>query len=86
MDVNQLIKNVNTKIKKNINCEEVKIVDKTYLHKKHSTHQLGKFHFHITIKSNDLKKFSKVESSKKVFKILDQEMKLYIHSLQLNII
>ena len=53
MDVNQLIKNVNIKIKKNINCEEVKIVDKTYLHKKHSTHQLGKFHFHITIKSND---------------------------------
>ena len=46
MEVNQLIKNVNTKIKKNINCEEVKIVDKTYLHKKHSTHQLGKFHFH----------------------------------------
>ena len=70
MEVNQLIKNVNTKIKKNINCEEVKIVDKTYLHKKHSTHQLGKFHFHITIKSNDLKKFSKVESSKKVFKII----------------
>tara|TARA_B100000941_G_C28263530_1_gene427787 strand:- start:196 stop:456 length:261 start_codon:yes stop_codon:yes gene_type:complete len=86
MDVNQLIKNVNIKIKKNINCEEVKIVDKTYLHKKHSTHQLGKFHFHITIKSNDLKKLNKVESSKKIFKILDQEMELYIHSLQLNII
>ena len=86
MNVNQLIKNVNAKIRKNINCEEVKIVDKTYLHKKHSTHQLGKFHLHITVKSNDLKKFSKVESSKKVFKILDKEMKLYIHSLQLNII
>lgn len=86
MEVNQLIKNINTKIKKNINCEEIKIVDKTYLHKKHSSHQIGKFHFHITIKSNDLKKLSKVDRFKKVYKVLDQEMDQHIHSLQLNII
>ena len=86
MDVNQLIKNINIKIKKNINCEEIKIVDKTYLHEKHSTHQRGKFHFHITIKSDDLKRYTKVESFKKVYKILDKELDQYIHSLQLNII
>ena len=86
MEVNQLIKNINIKIKKNINCEEIKIVDKTYLHKKHSSHQIGKFHFHITIKSNDLKKLSKVDRFKKVYKVLDQEMDQHIHSLQLNII
>ena len=86
MEVNQLIKNINTKIKKNINCEEIKIVDKTYWHKKHSSHQIGKFHFHITIKSNDLKKLSKIDRFKKVYKVLDQEMDQHIHSLQLNII
>ena len=86
MDVNQLIKTINFKIKKNINCEDIKIIDKTYLHKMHSTHQKGKFHFYITIKSNDLKKLSKVESFKKIYKILDEEIAQHIHSLQLNII
>ena len=86
MDVNQLIKTINFKIKKNINCEYIKIIDKTYLHKMHSTHQQGKFHFYITIKSNDLKKLSKIESFKKIYKILDEEIDQHIHSLQLNII
>ena len=86
MDVNQLIKIINVKIKKNIKCEDIKIIDKTYLHKMHSTHQHGKFHFYITIKSNDLKKLSKIESFKKVHKILDKELDQHIHSLQLNIV
>tara|TARA_B100000941_G_C28261568_1_gene426823 strand:+ start:122 stop:382 length:261 start_codon:yes stop_codon:yes gene_type:complete len=86
MEVNQLIKNINIKIKKNINCEEIKIVDKTYLHEKHSSHQIGKFHFHITIKSNDLKKLTKVDRFKKIHKVLDREIDQHIHSLQLKII
>ena len=83
MDINQLIKIVKTKITKNIFCDNIKIEDKTYLHKTHPLHQTDKFHLKLIIKSLDLKKIKKIESSRKIYKILDKEMKDYIHSLQI---
>tara|TARA_B100001027_G_scaffold38458_2_gene24160 strand:+ start:8334 stop:8594 length:261 start_codon:yes stop_codon:yes gene_type:complete len=86
MDVNQLIENLKKKIEINFNCEEIKILDKTFLHKKHVSHQKGKFHLKIIIRSGELRNLKKLESSRKVHKILENEIKKYIHSIQLDII
>ena len=86
MDVNQLIKSLKKKIELNFHCKEVKILDKTFLHRKHFSHQKGKFHIKIIIRSEELRKLKKLESSKKVYKILENELKKYIHSIQLDII
>jgi BolA protein len=59
------------------------IEDKTFLHKNHSGHESNKFHLKVTIDSEELKKLNKVESNKKVYKILDEELKNHIHSLQI---
>ena len=59
------------------------IEDKTFLHKNHTGHESNKFHLRITIKSEELKKFNKIESNKKIYKILDEELRNYIHSLQI---
>ena len=32
---------------------------------------------------NELKKLNKIDSNKKVYKILDEEMKKFIHSIQI---
>ena len=71
------------KIEKNITIENIKIEDKSFLHKKHKNNQKGKFHLKIEISSNELKNINKIESNKKIYKILDKEMKEWIHSLQL---
>ena len=71
------------KIEKNISIENIKIEDKSFLHKKHKNNQKGKFHLKIEISSNELKNINKIESNKKIYKILDKEMKEWIHSLQL---
>ena len=71
------------KIEKNISIENIKIEDKSFIHKKHKNNQKGKFHLKIEIISNELKNMSKIESNKKIYKILDKEMKEWIHSLQL---
>ena len=83
MDINQLIEIVKKKINKNILCEEVEVQDKTFLHLTHKTNQNGKFHIRLKIKSLYLKKKNKIESSKKIYKILDKELKKYIHSIQI---
>ena len=83
MNIDELITNVKKKIKKNINIENILIEDKTFLHKNHAGHENNKFHLKIKIESEELKKLSKIESNKKIYKILDKELKNNIHSLQI---
>ena len=83
MYINDLIAIVKEKLQNNIVIEKVNIEDKSFLHKNHSGNQQGKFHLKITISSFELKKLSRIESNKKVYKALDQELKKYIHSLQI---
>ena len=83
MILNQLVLLVKNKIEKNILTQNIIIKDKTYLHKKHLSHELWKFHLEIRIKSEELNKFSKIQATKKIYKILDEEIKKYIHSIQI---
>ena len=85
MNINELIVNVKKKLKKNINIENILIEDKTFLHKNHVGHENNKFHLKITIESEELMKLNKIESNKKIYKILDLELKNHIHSLQISI-
>ena len=48
--------------------EEIFIEDKTYLHLKHKNFQKNKFHLKIFIKSKELSKMSKIDSTKKFIK------------------
>ena len=83
MNIDELITNVKKKIKKNINIENILIEDKTFLHKNHPGHENNKFHLKISIESEELKKLNKIDSNKKIYKILDKELKNHIHSLQI---
>ena len=83
MNINELISIVEKKIKKNISLEYINIEDKTFLHKIHKTHLYGKFHLKLTIKCSESEKINKIELTKKIYKILDEELKKYIHSIQI---
>ena len=83
MDINELIAIVKKKLQNQINIENINIEDKSFLHTKHASHQKGKFHLKIIMKSAELKKLTRIESNKKVYKILDNELKNFIHSIQI---
>ena len=83
MDINELIAIVKKKLSNQINIETIKIEDKSFLHKNHSGNQEGKFHLKITLSSNELKSINRIESNKKIYKILDKELKETIHSIQI---
>ena len=83
MDINQLIAIIKKKIVNEFVIENIDIEDKSFLHKNHSGNQPGKYHLKIKITSDQLKSLSKIESTKKIYKILDEEMKNYIHSVQI---
>jgi len=86
MDINDLIAIVKKKLQSYINIEDIKIEDKSFLHKNHTGNQEGKFHLKISLISSELKIMNKIESNKKIYKILDKEMKESIHSIQILIL
>ena len=83
MNINDLIAIIKKKLKNEIVIEKIEIEDKTFLHKNHKGHQDGKFHLKLIISSDELKKLNRIESNKKVYKILNNEIKEHIHSLQI---
>ena len=86
MDINELISIVKKKIEKKIEIENIIIEDKSFLHKNHAGNQQGKFHLKITLSSIELKKMGRINSNKKVYSLISDEMKKYIHSVQILII
>jgi len=83
MDINELIAIVKKKLTDHIRIDSMNIEDKSFLHKNHAGNQDGKFHLKIILTSKELNFMSSIESNKKIYKILDKELKEYIHSIQI---
>ena len=67
MNINELIAIVKNKLKTKIIIQDLKIEDKSFLHKNHAGHQEGRFHLKLTIESDELTKINKIESTKKIY-------------------
>ena len=83
MNINELIAIVKKKLQAEIVMQNLKIEDKSFLHKNHLGHQEGKFHLKLIINSKELVKKNKITSTKIIYKILDIELKKHIHSIQI---
>ena len=64
MNINELIAIVKNKLETEIVIQNLKIEDKSFLHKNHKGNQEGKFHLKITISSYELAKTSMIVSTK----------------------
>ena len=83
MDINELIAIVKKKLTDQIDIKSIKIEDKSFLHKNHAGNQEDRYHLKIILSSSELKALSRIESNKRVYKILDKELKEFIHSIQI---
>ena len=83
MNINELIAIVKKKLEKEIIIQEIKIEDKSFLHKNHKGHQKEKFHLKLIIRSDQLNKLNRVASTKKIYDVLNLELKKNIHSIQI---
>ena len=83
MNINELIAIVKNKLETEIVIQDLKIEDKSFLHKNHKGHQEGKFHLKLIINSDELVKKSKIASTKKIYSVINLELKEHIHSIQI---
>ena len=86
MDINQLIEIIEQKILSQDCILKVDVQDKSFLHKNHKSNAEGKFHILLLIKSPELEKKNKLDSNRFIYQILKDEIKNYIHSLQIKLI
>ena len=73
------------KLKKEIEIEDIEIVDNSHKHKGHKFFSEEKFHLQLKIKSLYLSSLSRLNAQKMVMKVLSEDLKTKIHALEINI-
>ena len=76
---------IDAKLKKQIEIEELIIVDNSHKHKGHKYFSPEKFHLHLKIKSLYLKSISRVSAQKLVMRVLKEDLNTNIHALEISI-
>ena len=79
------LEEVKEKLNLKLQAEKILLVDNSHFHKSHKSFDSNKFHLKITIKSQALKKMSKIEAHKAIFATLKDEMQNKIHALEIEI-
>ncbi len=79
------LSNLEARLKKEINLEEILIIDNSQKHKNHKFFSKEKYHLHLKIKSIYLKSISKINAHKLIMKILRDDLKTKIHALEITI-
>ncbi|MDA8618929.1 BolA family transcriptional regulator [Candidatus Pelagibacter bacterium] len=74
-----------TKLKNEIEVENIEIVDNSNKHKGHKFYSPEKFHLKLKIKSLYLNSLSRVNAQKMIMKILRNDLKTKIHALEISI-
>ena len=83
--MNKLIYQIKKKLSKKFESKSIEIIDQSYLHKNHKTNQKNKLHIKLIIECTVLKKMNPIEANRKIFSVLQDEIKNNIHSLQIKI-
>ena len=83
--MNNFFGHIISKLKKEIEIEQIEIVDNSHKHVKHKSFTPDKFHLHLKIKSLYLNSLSRVTAQKEVMKVLKDELSNRIHALEISI-
>jgi stress-induced morphogen len=83
--MNEFLKFIENKIKKNIKIESILVLDNSSLHKKHKFFDPQKYHLSLKIESTYLNSLSKIKAQRKVMKLLERELNTKIHALEIKI-
>ena len=83
--MNIFFEDIIAKLKKEIEIEQIEIVDNSHKHVKHKSFSPDKFHLHLKIKSLYLNSLSRVTAQKEVMKVLKDELSSKIHALEISI-
>ena len=83
--MNDFLRSIETKIKKNLKIESILIIDNSSKHKKHKFFDSEKYHLKLEIRSVYLNSLNKIMAQREIMRLLAKEMKNKIHALEIRI-
>tara|TARA_B100000963_G_scaffold290004_1_gene259661 strand:+ start:239 stop:496 length:258 start_codon:yes stop_codon:yes gene_type:complete len=83
--MNNYFEKIRAKLSKEIELENIEIVDNSHKHKGHKFYSPEKYHLHLKLKSLYLSSLSRVNAQKTVMKVLSDDLKTKIHALEISI-
>tara|TARA_B110000967_G_C18587003_1_gene412506 strand:- start:433 stop:687 length:255 start_codon:yes stop_codon:yes gene_type:complete len=83
--MNDFLKFIEDKIKKNIKVETILIIDNSSQHQKHKSFDAEKYHLRLEIDSIYLKSLDKIKAQREIMNTLSNELKTKIHALEIKI-
>ena len=83
--MNNFLKFIENKVKKNIKIENILIIDNSSLHKKHKFFNPEKYHLKLEIESDYLNSLTKIKGQREIMNLLADEMQTKIHALEIKI-
>ena len=78
-------KEIEEKLKKEINIESIRIIDNSHKHSKHKFFDKNRFHLKLVISSKELLKSQKIKAHRKIMNILKSDIREKIHALEIEI-
>ncbi|MDB2592867.1 BolA family transcriptional regulator [Gammaproteobacteria bacterium] len=66
--------------------EEIQVLDESKFHQSHPQRPKGKFHIHLKIKNKELNKMTLINRHRKIYTLLENEIKIKIHALKISAI
>ena len=83
--MNNFLKFIENKVKKNIKIENILIIDNSSLHKKHKFFNPEKYHLYLEIESDYLRSLNKVKAQREIMNLLAEELQSKLHALEIKI-
>tara|TARA_B100000767_G_scaffold274025_1_gene305842 strand:+ start:1009 stop:1263 length:255 start_codon:yes stop_codon:yes gene_type:complete len=83
--MNNFLKRIEDKIKKNIQVESILVIDNSKQHKKHKFFDAEKYHLRLEVNSVYLKSLDRLSAQRIIMKTLSDELKNKIHALEIKI-
>ena len=80
------ISEIENKLKKNLELEELKIIDNTQKHIGHKFFSENKVHIKLVIKSKFLTEMPRLHAQKKILTILKEDLKDKIHAIEIKFV
>ena len=77
------ITEIENKLKKNLELEDLKVIDNSHKHLGHKFFSENKVHIELKIKSRSLMKMSRLHAQRKIMSILKQDLRYKIHAIEI---
>ena len=83
--MNDYLKIIEEKVKKNIKLENIAVINNSHKHTRHKFFDKNKYHLRVEIESKYLKSLNRVVAQREIMSLLKEELKDKLHALEIEI-